>query len=201
MCMTNVHPNGWVSFGAPTYRKGKSRSRQSCQVMPIMIREPLKMPSKTQGLPLFSHRPQDITTRLTTVRKTCSGFPPKCDFCAVLGKETSTINIMDVYWSHSHHFTSLPEKHGNIIEPHGNPNPFPLSTSGVPRHLREAQVRIFHLTDSYVAMSIISKGRSSARMLKPLLSRLAALLMAFDLYLVISHVESTENPTDHDSRA
>lgn len=69
------------------------------------------------------------------------------------------------------------------------------------RHLREAQVRIFHLTDSYVAMSIISKGRSSARMLKPLLSRLAALLMAFDLYLVISHVESTENPTDHDSRA
>lgn len=69
------------------------------------------------------------------------------------------------------------------------------------RHLQEASLRVFHLTDSYIAMSVISKGRSSSKMLKPLLARLAAILMAHDIYLVISHVESTENPTDHASRA
>ena len=69
------------------------------------------------------------------------------------------------------------------------------------RHLREVNIRVVHLSDSYVAMSIISKGRSSSRMLKPLVSRLAALLLAWGIYLVVSHVESTENPTDHDSRS
>jgi len=69
------------------------------------------------------------------------------------------------------------------------------------RHLREVNIRVVHLSDSYVAMSIISKGRSSSRMLKPLVSQLAALLLACGIYLVVSHVESTENPTDHDSRS
>ena len=69
------------------------------------------------------------------------------------------------------------------------------------RHLKECQVRIFHLTDSYVAMSVISKGRSSSRMLKPLLARLAVALLAWDLQLIVTHVESSENPTDNDSRS
>ena len=69
------------------------------------------------------------------------------------------------------------------------------------RHLRECHVRIFHLTDSYVAMSVISKGRSSSRMLKPLLARLAVALLAWDLQLIVTHVESSENPTDNDSRS
>ena len=68
-------------------------------------------------------------------------------------------------------------------------------------HLQEVSVRAFHLTDSYVAMSVVSKGRSSSKMLKPLLRRLAAVLMAFELYLVVSHVESSENPTDAASRS
>ena len=37
-------------------------------------------------------------------------------------------------------------------------------------------------------------------MLKPLLQQLAALLMVFDLYFVVSHIESAENPTDEASR-
>ena len=69
------------------------------------------------------------------------------------------------------------------------------------RHLKECHVRVFQLTDSYVAMSVIAKGRSSARLLKPLLSRLAAALLAWDIQLIVSHVESSENPTDHDSRS
>ena len=69
------------------------------------------------------------------------------------------------------------------------------------KHLREVSTRIFHLTDSYICMSIIAKGRTSSRMLKPLLARLSTLLLAFDIYLIVIHVESSDNPTDHDSRS
>ena len=69
------------------------------------------------------------------------------------------------------------------------------------RHGKEHHLRIFHLTDSYVAMAIASKGRTSAKLLKPLLRWLTALLLAWDLYLLVLHVESSENPTDGDSLA
>ena len=68
-------------------------------------------------------------------------------------------------------------------------------------HLKETSVRLVHLTDSYVSMSVIGKGRSSSKMLQPLLRRLAAMVMAFDLYVYTGHVESTENPTDEASRS
>ena len=69
------------------------------------------------------------------------------------------------------------------------------------KHLKETNVRVFHLTDSYVAMSIISKGRTSSKALKPLLNRLAVAVLAWGIHLVITHVESGENPTDHASRS
>lgn len=68
-------------------------------------------------------------------------------------------------------------------------------------HLREFDVRFVHLTDSYVCMSVISKGRSSSLMLTSVLRQLAAWALAFGLYSVQVHVESTENPTDDASRA
>ena len=67
-------------------------------------------------------------------------------------------------------------------------------------HRKESCLRLVHLTDSYVCMSVVSKGRSSSAMLKPLLQRLSAVLLAFDLYLLVGHVESLDNPIDHDSR-
>ena len=67
-------------------------------------------------------------------------------------------------------------------------------------HLKECSMRIFHITDSYVCMAIISKGRTSSAMLRPLLRRLAADLLLFDLYLVVAHVASLDNPTDDASR-
>ena len=69
------------------------------------------------------------------------------------------------------------------------------------KHLKEHDIRVVHLTDSYVAMSIISKGRTSSKMLRPLISRLAGLLLAWGIFLVVTHVESSENPTDHASRS
>ena len=60
--------------------------------------------------------------------------------------------------------------------------------------------RIFHLTDSYVCMSVIGKGRSGSKKLAFVLKQLNSMLLASDLYLVIGHVESSQNPTDEASR-
>eukprot|EP00438_Fugacium_kawagutii_P011483 Skav211701 [mRNA] locus=scaffold1535:220625:222286:+ [translate_table: standard] len=68
-------------------------------------------------------------------------------------------------------------------------------------HLKEVDLRFTHLTDSYVCLSIISKGRTSSVMLTSVLRRIAAWALAFGLYPVLGHVESTENPTDSASRA
>lgn len=61
--------------------------------------------------------------------------------------------------------------------------------------------RVFHATDSYVCMSVISKGRTSSLMLNRLLKKLNALLLLHGIQLLVTHVESAENPTDEASRA
>ena len=60
--------------------------------------------------------------------------------------------------------------------------------------------RIFQLSDSYVCISVVSKCRSGSRQLNRVLRHLSALLLSFRLQLVVAHVESTENPSDADSR-
>lgn len=67
------------------------------------------------------------------------------------------------------------------------------------RHLAEVDCR-FILTDSYVSMSIISKGRSSSDMIMHVMRQIAATQFAFNLFPILIHVESTENPTDTASR-
>ena len=64
-----------------------------------------------------------------------------------------------------------------------------------------SQRRIFHLSDSYVTISVVSKGRSSSIMLNRLLKVLNAHLLVHGIFLVLAHVESTENPTDAASRS
>ena len=60
--------------------------------------------------------------------------------------------------------------------------------------------RIFQLSDSYVCISVSSKGRSGSLQLNRILKRIGAFLLGFGLHLVIAHVESTENPSDKGSR-
>ncbi len=67
-------------------------------------------------------------------------------------------------------------------------------------HLKHVQARIFHISDSYVCMSVLSKGRSGSRQLNRLLRQINAYLLGYGLFLVIAHVESSENPTDGASR-
>lgn len=75
-----------------------------------------------------------------------------------------------------------------------------LSVKYQVERLKSHDCRIFHITDSYICMSIVSKGRSSSKQLQRVLRRLTATLLAHGLHLVIAHVESTENPTDFMSR-
>lgn len=64
-----------------------------------------------------------------------------------------------------------------------------------------SDVRIFHATDSFVCVSVISKGRSGSCKLNHILQQLNAILLGFNISLIIGHVESTQNPTDDASRA
>lgn len=61
--------------------------------------------------------------------------------------------------------------------------------------------RIFHLTDSYVCQSIYSKGRTSSKMMQPIIRKSNALLLSSFLYLYLTHVDSMDNPTDEASRS
>ena len=61
--------------------------------------------------------------------------------------------------------------------------------------------RVFHLSDSYVSISILSKGRTASRKLHFIVNKINALLLAAHCILNLAHVDSAENPTDEASRA
>lgn len=60
--------------------------------------------------------------------------------------------------------------------------------------------RLFHLTDSYVCQSILSKGRTSSKAMQHVVRRIAALLLACQSILIVGHVDSADDPTDEGSR-
>ena len=60
--------------------------------------------------------------------------------------------------------------------------------------------RVFHLTDSYVCQSILSKGRTSSVLMRPVVRKINALLLANHCLLLVAHVDSADNPTDAASR-
>ena len=67
-------------------------------------------------------------------------------------------------------------------------------------HLRVHDMRLFHISDSYVCISIVAKGRTSSTRLNRILQQFNAYLLSFGLYWIQCHVESTDNPTDEASR-
>lgn len=67
-------------------------------------------------------------------------------------------------------------------------------------HFQVSDARIFHISDSYVCISVVSKGRSSSKQLQRVLKKVAAHLLIHGLQLIIAHVDSSENPTDRGSR-
>ena len=65
---------------------------------------------------------------------------------------------------------------------------------------KAVQCKTFHITDSYVCMSVVAKGRSGSRFLNRLVKSLNAVLLIHGVTLVLGHVESSSNRTDHASR-
>ena len=65
---------------------------------------------------------------------------------------------------------------------------------------RQHQCRILHLTDSLVTLHALTRGRSSSRRLRPILSKINALLLACDVHPVWGYVSTKQNPADRPSR-
>ncbi len=61
--------------------------------------------------------------------------------------------------------------------------------------------RWLHLADSMVCNYILSKGRTSSKLLQPLVRKLAAVQLTLNALELHGHVDSAENPTDAASRA
>ena len=68
------------------------------------------------------------------------------------------------------------------------------------RHESEFSKRWLHLADSMVCNYILSKGRTSSRMLQPLVRQIGAVLLGTNSTPLYGHVDSCENPTDEASR-
>ena len=115
---------------------------------------------------------------------------PKCfPRQAVASKWWTWEPVTQVRWSKSEHINSLELE--AIL----------LTLKYYIQNLQVTNSRIFHLTDSYVCMSIVAKGRSGSRILSFKLKKLAALCLAFGLQLVVAHLDSADNPTDDASRS
>ena len=69
------------------------------------------------------------------------------------------------------------------------------------RDPRNFNSRWLHLADSMVCNYILSKGRTSSRLLQPLVRQHAAILLALNSVELHGHVDSSENPTDAPSRS
>ena len=97
-------------------------------------------------------------------------------------------NIFQTQWRFSEHINGLEAR------------AIYLSLVWKARNLLLANRRNLHVTDSYVCLSILSKGRTSSRKLHPIVSKICALLLASSSYLALCHVDSADNPTDEGSR-
>ena len=100
-------------------------------------------------------------------------------------------------WEHLFKFRWEHKEHINCLELRSIHRALMYSIS----HLKCVNCRLFHVTDSYICMSIIGKGRSGSRFLNRILKVFNANLLAHGLTMILGHVESTENPTDNASRA
>ena len=103
------------------------------------------------------------------------------------------------WWNWEHLFTTRWQhsEHINILELRS----ILLSAKYQILNLHAVDARIFHVTDSFVCLSIVAKGRTGSRRLGRVLKELNAWLLGFGITMVLGHVESSENPTDGASRS
>lgn len=81
-------------------------------------------------------------------------------------------------WKHVFHCRWSTREHINRLEMRS----ILLAFKWRVRHLCESECRFIHLTDSYVSLSVISKGRSSSTMLMSVMKQIAAFQFGFGLF-------------------
>lgn len=67
-------------------------------------------------------------------------------------------------------------------------------------HAGHHRVRLVHLTDSLVCLHALSRGRSSSRKLRRVMSRINALILASGIHPLWGYVHTEQNPADKPSR-
>jgi len=92
-------------------------------------------------------------------------------------------------WKHPHH-------HINVLEM----NAILTCLKWRLGRKRQHQCRLIHLTDSLVCLHALSRGRSSSRKLRSVLSKINSLLLASDVHPVWGYVATHQNPADRPSR-
>ena len=65
---------------------------------------------------------------------------------------------------------------------------------------KDLRCRFIHLTDSLVTLHALTRGRSSSRKLRAVLSKINALLLAGDVRPIWAYVSTKQNPADRPSR-
>ena len=107
-------------------------------------------------------------------------------------------SVAAAWWSWEHVFrkTWAQKSHINVLEL----ETILLGLKYQITRLHASNMRVFQVTDSYVGMSIVAKGRTSSRQLTRVLNQISAHLLAFGLQMILGHIESSENPSDEGSR-
>ena len=91
-------------------------------------------------------------------------------------------HLFKVKWNH--------ESHINFLEM----NMILLTLLWKCRDCSKVNKRWLHLEDSMVSLYILSKGRTSSKLLQPLCQQIGAVQLAMGSILLHSHVGSSENP-------
>eukprot|EP00438_Fugacium_kawagutii_P035066 Skav236673 [mRNA] locus=scaffold338:400738:405778:- [translate_table: standard] len=108
----------------------------------------------------------------------------------------ATINPHKWEWHIAHSYPFRTSEHINILELRALNHTMEWRL----RRSTFGSCRAMHLSDSQVVLGVVVKGRSSSRQLNRLLRRLAALLVAGGVALVVAWVETHLNPADAPSR-
>lgn len=117
----------------------------------------------------------------------------------VLGKKAAAHgSIRSLWWQWKHLFSLrwLHPSHINFLEMQMILNTLLWKA----RNPKSVGKRWLHVEDSMVCLLILSKGRTSSRLLQPLCNRIGALQLALSSTCLHAHVRSEENPTDEASR-
>ena len=99
-------------------------------------------------------------------------------------------------WNHAFHTRWKQTSHINVLEL----ETILLGLKFQITRLKAQDQRVCQFTDSYVGMSVVSKGRSGSLQLTRVLNQISAHLLAFGIQMIIGHIESSENPADEGSR-